>query len=242
MLHVADIKKYFGGVQAIGGSSFTVQTGKVTALIGPNGAGKTTLFDITTGFLAPDSGSITFDGKELIGLPAHTIARLGIRRTFQLPRLFKYLNILDHLSMADTDMDTKLFSNLFHSPTVDVDKYRDFFVPFGVDRPLDTIVSDLSYGQRKLLEIAMALVAPHQLLMFDEPVAGVNAVVQERVENILLSLKEKKETIVLIDHDMNFIRRLADHVVVLDAGIVIAQGAPEVVLRDERVLQAYLGV
>ena len=241
MLEVRDIKKSFGGVQAVKGSNFSVKEKQVTALIGPNGAGKTTLFDIIGGYLRPDSGKVLFNNTDITKKSANTIANLGVSRTFQQVRLFKYLTILDHLVMVEGNSDTRLFANLFKKHDKQTGKYAGVLEEFGIERGLDALVSELSYGQRKLLDLAMALRKNHDLLMLDEPVAGVNAVVQERIENLLLTLKERGETILLIDHDMAFIRKLADHVVVLDAGSVLLEGKPEEVLKDRRVLEAYLG-
>jgi ABC-type branched-subunit amino acid transport system ATPase component len=241
MLYVKDIKKSFGGVQAIQGSTFDVEQGRITALIGPNGAGKTTLFDIICGLVTPSSGSVSFCGEELVGRESFDIANKGISRTFQQVRLFKYLRIIDHLRMADDNDDTRFFFNLVASSGCDKSPYNEVIKEFGIERSVHTVVSDLSYGQRKLLDLAMAIRRAHNMLLFDEPVAGVNAVVQERIEHILLDLKKKGETMLIIDHDMSFIRRLADHVVVLDAGVVLTQGTPGVVLQDPRVLEAYLG-
>lgn len=241
LLKINNIKKSFGGVQAIKGSDFVVEEGKITALIGPNGAGKTTLFNIITGFLRPDTGSIRFRNEDITKLEPFDIANFGISRTFQQVRLFKYLTIFDHLRMVDNNEDTKLFKNILKQDNVDLSQYKKVLKDFGIERELETYVSDLSYGQRKLLNIAMALRKQHRLLLLDEPVAGVNSVVQERIEKLLMNLKEKGETILLIDHDMGFIRNLADHVVVLDAGVVIVEGAPDEVLNDSRVLEAYLG-
>lgn len=241
MLQIENITKSFGGVVAIKGSDFTVAPHQTTALIGPNGAGKTTLFDIIGGFVPPDSGRVILEGAELNGLLPHERAKRGISRTFQQVRLFRYLTILDHLIMAEDDTDTKFWRNVFKRPRLEKQKYEALLAQFGIERTLDTAISDLSYGQRKLLQIAMALRQPHKLLMLDEPVAGVNNVVQERIENLLLELKAKGETILLIDHDMNFVRRLSDHVIALDAGVVIAAGTPDEVLSNPLVLEAYLG-
>ncbi len=241
MLEVKHITKSFGGVEAIRGSEFVVQKNKITALIGPNGAGKTTLFDIICGFVQPDAGSVFFKGIDISKLEPFERANLGISRTFQQVRLFRYLRIFDHLQMIRDNADTHLVKNIFGSDTPDLPAMKKLLEEFGIEHEPKTLVSELSYGQRKLLHIAMALHKKHDMLMLDEPVAGVNKVLQARIEQMLLGLKEKGETILLIDHDMQFIRRLADHVIVLDAGVVLTQGNPEEVLKDKRVLEAYLG-
>lgn len=241
MLTVNNVEKSFGGIKAVQGSNFEIEEEKITALIGPNGAGKTTLFNIIGGYLKPDQGSVKLKGKELIGLKSSQIANMGVSRTFQQVRLFKYLSILDHLRMVEDNEDTKFWKNAFTSYNIDRDKHEQTLEKFGIECGLDTLVSELSYGQRKLLDIAMALQKDHELLMLDEPVAGVNKVIQEHIENLLLDLKKENETILLIDHDMEFIRKMSDHVIVLDAGKVLVEGPPESVLNDERVLEAYLG-
>lgn len=241
MLEVRDIHKSFGGVHAIQGSSFVVEEGKVTALIGPNGAGKTTLFDIITGLLQPDSGSIFLNGDSITSVPPHERVRRGISRTFQQVRLFQYLTIADHFQMIEDHNDTKLLRMMLAKKESVGERYDTLLSQFGIDRSADTLVSELSYGQRKLVELVMAVESKHTLLMLDEPVAGVNKVLQEQIESYLVSLKEEGETMLIIDHDMAFIRRLADTVVVLDAGRVIVSGSPDDVLSDPRVLAAYLG-
>lgn len=241
MLKLDGVQKRFGGVHAIQGSTFAVEEGKITALIGPNGAGKTTLFNIITGFIRPDEGSVTFLDEDITKFAPHAIARRGISRTFQQVRLFQNLSILDHLRMVDDQEDRKIFKNTFGKQDVEREKYQKILDKFGIERELDALVSELSYGQRKLLDIAMRLQLDHKILLLDEPVAGVNSLVQDRVEELLLELKAAGETILLIDHDMAFIRRLADHVVALDAGVVLVQGTPEAVLSDKQVLEAYLG-
>lgn len=241
MLDIKNLTKSFGGVQAVRGSTFRIEEKKITALIGPNGAGKTTIFDMVSGLLKSDSGEIVFNRTVLNRLPAYARANLGVSRTFQQVRLFTYLTILDHLRMIEDNTDMQWWCEIFRSQRADRTKYQAMLDEFGIKRDLDTPVSDLSYGQRKLLDLAMALKRPHKLLMLDEPVAGVNSVIQEQIEQLLLRLKKAGETVFLIDHDMEFVRHLADHVIVLDAGVVLTEGAPEVVLRDPRVLEAYLG-
>lgn len=230
---------------AIKGSDFVIESGKITALIGPNGAGKTTLFDIICGLITPDNGRILFKNKEITHLEPFDRANLGIARTFQQVRLFKYLTIAEHLRMIEDHEDTKLFKTIVKKRSAslqhDMAQKRNILHEFGIDHSHNAHVSDLSYGQRKLLHIAMAVHKKHELLMLDEPVAGVNSVLQEKIEDMLLRLKKKGETMLLIDHDMRFIRRLADHVIMLDAGAVLTQGTPHEVLQDPRVLEAYLG-
>ena len=241
MLEIKNIKKSFGGVKAIKGSDFIIEKNKVTALIGPNGAGKTTLFDIIAGLTRPDEGHIIFEEKDITKKEPHKIANLGISRTFQQVRLFKNLTILDHLQMVEDNKDMGLLKNIFTNKKRSDKKYEQVLENFGIKRTLDTYISDLSYGQRKLLQIAMTLEKSHKLLMLDEPVAGVNKVIQSDIENLLLKLKEENETILLIDHDMGFVRKLADHVIALDAGVVICEGTPDKVLKNKKVLEAYLG-
>lgn len=241
LVFIQEVTKSFGGVQAIQGSTFTIQEHQTTALIGPNGAGKTTLFDIISGFIPPDSGKIWFADEDMTMLVPAERARRGISRTFQQVRLFRYLRIQDHLDMVADHNDTSLWRQFWCRRPDRHERYEKILQTFGIDRSADTIVSDLSYGQRKLLELAMAISRPHRLLLLDEPVAGVNKVIQARIEELLFDLKRKGETILLIDHDMEFVRKLADQVVVLDAGRVIVDGPPEKVLRDKRVLEAYLG-
>ncbi|MBT3539367.1 ABC transporter ATP-binding protein [Candidatus Parcubacteria bacterium] len=241
MLEIKNIKKSFGGVKAIKGSDFIIEKNKVTALIGPNGAGKTTLFDIIAGLTRPDEGHIIFEEKDITKKEPHKIANLGISRTFQQVRLFKNLTILDHLQMVEDNKDMGLLKNIFTNKKRSDKKYEQVLENFGIKRTLDTYISDLSYGQRKLLQIAMTLEKSHKLLMLDEPVAGVNKVIQSDIENLLLKLKEENETILLIDHDMEFVRKLADHVIALDAGVVICEGTPDKVLKNKKVLEAYLG-
>lgn len=241
MLSVQKIEKSFGGIQAITNAAFDIPAGKVTALIGPNGAGKTTLFDMIGGFISADSGEILLNGQSIRHLRPDQRAHLGLSRTWQQVRLFANLRILDHLRMIEDHEDTKWWRAIWQRDRIDEKTYQATLHEFGIERPVKALASELSYGQRKLLDIALAVKRPHQLLMLDEPVAGVNKVVQEKMENLLLELKAKGETMLLIDHDMEFIRKLADHVIVLDAGAVLTEGAPEIVLKDPRVLEAYLG-
>lgn len=240
MLRVENITKSFGGVEAIKGSSFVAACGQVTALIGPNGAGKTTLFDIITGLVTPDTGRVWLEDRELTRLSGSVRAAAGLSRTFQQVRLFPYLTIADHLHLA-AHYPARPW-HAFGRTRLDPDQeLQAELTRFGIDRPLHARVSDLSYGQRKLLNMAMALRQPHQVLLLDEPVAGVNSVVQDRIEKLLLELKNHGETMLIIDHDMQFIRRLADHVIALDAGVVVAEGTAETVLSNRAVIESYLG-
>jgi len=241
MLEIKNIYKSFGGVKAVDGCDFEVKENKITALIGPNGAGKTTLFDIISGLLPADKGEIYLDGKNIIKMRPDQIANLGVSRTFQQVRLFKNLTILDHLLMAQDNHDLKILPNLFKKNKIDKEHYQEYIKEFGLKKSLATKVSDLSYGQRKLLSMAVAFLKMHKILLLDEPVAGVNKVLQKEIESTLMRFKEEKKTILVIEHDMEFVKRLADWIIVLDQGKVLAQGKPDKVLRDPKVLEAYLG-
>lgn len=166
MLEVCDVSKSFGGVVAIDHCSFTIARGKVTALIGPNGAGKTTMFNAILGFVPIDSGKILYEGIDLTKKPSYEIASLGLVRTFQQVRVFKHLSIYDHLYMAQSQTDQNLFLNFFQKQDNFHTRFMQVLSDFGIDRSLDTLVSELSYGQKKLLQIAMALLQKHTMLFF----------------------------------------------------------------------------
>ena len=238
LLSINNLSKHFGGVQAVKGCAFDVQPNTITALIGPNGAGKTTVFNLVSGLIEADSVSVVLAGTDLTNLAAHRRARAGLSRTFQLVRLFKNLTVREHVYLALHEDDISLLSK--DGPEFE-QKMIDVLKTVGLEKPAETLAPDLSYGQQKLLDLARALAKPHQLLMLDEPVAGVNPVLRERFKTLLKELKAKGETILVIEHDMDFVRSVADHVIVMDQGAVLAQGKPEEVLSDKRVLEAYLG-
>lgn len=241
MLKLNNITKNFGGVTAAKDVSFEIEPNKTTALIGPNGAGKTTVFNIIAGLIDPDQGSVLFGDEDVSDKSADERVNLGISRTFQKVRVFGHLTILDHFQMTEDHEDMKMFKNIFVNPEPDHEKYQRVLEQFGIEKKLNTRVKDLSYGQRKLLEMAIAVQMDHKLLMLDEPVAGVNKVIQERIEELLLEFKQDGETMLVIDHDMNFVRKLADYIIVLDSGELLVEGEPEEVLEHPKVLEAYLG-
>jgi ABC-type branched-subunit amino acid transport system ATPase component len=244
LLELKNLTKSFGGVEAVCDCSLAAEKGKITALIGPNGAGKSTVFNLISGMLQPDGGQIIFAGGELNRRSVEEISNLGISRLFQEVKLFDNLTVEENLSIALSDRDTAFWSNLVGTYRYSVaEKAR-------VQEVLDWIemaeyrqkqARDLSYGQKKLVGIGRSVLNSHQLLMLDEPVAGVNPKLRQRISDILLKLKDKGETILLIEHDMNFTLNLADRVIVMEAGRVIFSGSPERVKKDRRVIEAYLG-
>lgn len=244
MLKIQHIHKHFGGVKAVNNADFEVKKHQITALVGPNGAGKTTLFDIVSGLLKADQGKIYLSGKRINKARPDQISNLGVSRTFQQVRLLKNLTILDHLLMVQNNDDTKLFKNILGLNKINkerIEASKKILKKFELEKPLDTRVEDLSYGQRKLLELAMALLNPHHLLLLDEPVAGVNPVIKDRIKKILFELKKEKETILLIEHDIDFVCDVSDHVIVLDEGKEMFEGTPKAMRSNAKVLEAYLG-
>ncbi len=226
IMRVNNLDKHFGGVYAVHKCSFGIEEGTITSIIGPNGAGKTTLFNLITGILKPDKGNVSFKNKNITGLRPYEIARTGISRTFQLAKVFKNMTARDNLLIAKQASDTEL------KRTLDQVHYQ---------RELDTISGELSYGNQRLLELARALLLPHDLLMLDEPTAGVNPKVRQELKNILKELKKQGKTIVLIEHDMDFVMSISDKVIVLDQGTVLTSGTPAKVRKNKKVLEAYLG-
>ena len=227
MISVQKLDKHFGGVYAVHNCTFTVKDNIITSIIGPNGAGKTTLFNLVCGIIKPDAGEVLLKGKDITGLPTHLIARMGISRTFQQARLFKNLSVRDNLLLAKpsaSEVEMKAVLKKVHFPL-----------------DMKTRASDLSYGQTRLVEIARALLKPHTVLMLDEPTAGVNPEVRQELKRILFDLKKEGDTILLIEHDMEFVMSISDDVIVMAEGSVLTRGTPKKVQSDKRVLEAYLG-
>ena len=244
MLQISNLTKSFGGVKAVDSLSFDVAKNSITALVGPNGAGKTTVFQLVSGLHEADSGTVVFEGQNLLFLPSWKRARLGISRTFQLSKLFKNLSIEDNLLLALREDDDQFWKMSLRGTGKDAGEKKKIHETMdfvGLDKDPKTLVTDLSYGQQKLFDLARALLNRHTFLMLDEPVAGVNPVLREQFKDLLRELKAKGETILLIEHDMDFVRAVADHVVVMDQGRLLAQGFPETIFKDEKVLEAYLG-
>ncbi|HSU73110.1 MAG TPA: ABC transporter ATP-binding protein [Candidatus Binatia bacterium] len=226
MLDVRGMSKHFGGIYAVKDCTFSVKEGTITSIIGPNGAGKTTLFNLINGILVPDAGAIVFQDQVITGLKPFEIARAGISRTFQLAKVFKNLTVRDNLLLAKQATDTEL---------------QETLKKMHYARDLDAKAGDLSYGQQRLVELARATLLPHKLLLLDEPTAGVNPAVRKELATILRDLKKQGNTILLIEHDMDFVMGISDEIVVLNEGTVLAQGSPEAVQKNPRVLEAYLG-
>lgn len=241
ILYTKNICKKFGEVKACDSIDINVERGKITAIIGPNGAGKSTLFEIISGLQKEDSGTICFLDKNITKLPAYKIGELGIARTFQHVRLFRNLTLANHMEFAINDDDELFFKNIFTNTNVKEELLRDALDFVGLDKRGDTLAQNLSYGQRKLLDLAICLAKKHELLMLDEPVAGVTPKLRQQIKKILLNEKKRNKTILLIEHDMDFVMSIADIIYVLAQGKIIAIGKPKEIMQNKQVLEAYLG-
>ena len=244
ILELKKLKKYFGGVKAVDDCSFAIEKGQITALIGPNGAGKSTVFNVISGIARADSGNIIFSNRDIINLSPEKISNLGFSRIFQQSSLFDNLTVEDNLFLAFDNEDTKFWKNLlgFNKATkIKKGKIREMLDLVDMEKLGENLARDLSFGQKRLIELVRAIINPHSILMLDEPVAGVNPKLREKIAKILLELKREGETILLIEHDMDFTLNIADKVVVMEKGTVIAEGDPEHIKNNRKVLEAYLG-
>jgi ABC-type branched-subunit amino acid transport system ATPase component len=243
VLELASVSKSFGGVHAVQRCSFSVAARTVTALIGPNGAGKTTALNCISGVLVPEHGRVLFRGDDVTAWPAWRRSRAGLSRTFQLSRLFRNLSVRDNLALAVRQHDDRFWRSVLqqHDDAATMASVRAAAEFIGLRKDLDAAVTDLSYGEQKLFDLARAMLNPHVMLLLDEPVAGINPVLRTKLVDILRALKERHETILFVEHDIDFVRTVADHVIVMDQGAVLTAGPPDEVLRDRRVLDAYLG-
>ena len=244
MLQTKNLKKYFGGVKAVNGCSFDVEKNTITALIGPNGAGKSTVFNLISGTIRADEGQIYFGKENITNHNVEDISNSGISRLFQQARLFDNLSIKDNLYLALDNEDQKFWKNLLRRNkfnSIKENKIKEALKKIEMEDMVDYLCGDLSYGQKRLVELMRTVLNPHSFLMLDEPVAGVNPKLRNKIKKILLDLKEKGETILLIEHDMNFTLDVSDWVVVMENGKVLFGGTPEEVKNNEEVLRAYFG-
>lgn len=242
MLEVKNLTKHFGGMRAVDDCSFSIRPEAITALIGPNGAGKTTVVNLITGFEQADAGIVCFSREDISALPPYERSKRGIARTFQQVRLFRNMSVRDNLALSLQDGDDCFFKQFIHPGPADDSRLNQALREVGLDMPLDRAVTALSFGQRKLLELARALLRPnHRLLLLDEPVAGVTPKLRTSIQEILEKLCLDGATILFIEHDMDFVMKTSDEVIVMDRGKVLAKGAPEEVRKNPEVLNAYLG-
>ena len=248
VLSAISICKGFGGILALDHCSIRVKEGAIVGLIGPNGAGKSTLFDVISGFLTPDGGSIVFSGREILGLPAYKIARLGLVRTFQIPRSLMRMTVLENMMLgAQGQAGERLYNPLIRRHKVIAqekeirEKAEEILEFFDLRRMRDEYAGSLSGGQKKMLEMARALMADPRLLLLDEPFAGVNPALADRLIEQIRILKEKGLSIIIIEHAIPYVLALSDELYVLNKGAVLASGRPDAVISDRRVFEAYLG-
>jgi branched-chain amino acid transport system ATP-binding protein len=249
LLAVSGVEKRFGGLKALDGVTFEVARGSITGLIGPNGAGKTTLFEVVSGLLAPDAGEIRLGPHRLDGRPAHEIARLGVARTFQIPRPLARLTVLENLMLYAKDQPGERLRTLVTGRHAIAEqdaalrtRAREILELTDLAALGDAPAGTLSGGQKKLLELARVLMADPSLILLDEPGAGVNPTLMRSLVSAIRDLHARGMTFLLIEHDMDLITELCDPVIVLAEGRRLVEGPFAEVRRDRRVLEAYLGM
>ncbi len=248
-LEVAGVHKQFGGIRAVNGASFAVPEGSITALIGPNGAGKTTLFNVITGFYKPDAGRISYSGESIYGMAPHAIARRGMVRTFQITKALAAMPVLDNMLLAGPRQPGERLLGLLTQRRASrereqelEEKARELLATFNLESKANDYAGTLSGGQRKLLELARALMTEPSMVLLDEPMAGINPTLGRRLLEHMEELRSTQGvTFLFVEHDMDVVMNHSDEVVVMAQGSVIAHGPPDEVRNDERVVNAYLG-
>jgi neutral amino acid transport system ATP-binding protein len=249
VLAIHDVYKHFGGIHAVNGAGFDVQRGSITALIGPNGAGKTSLFNIVSGFYRADRGTIQYEGRSIARKPPHVIARAGLVRTFQLPRALTTMPVLDNMMLAAPRQPGERLTGLLTRPLAARRREREvreqalrLLETFGLVDKAQEYAGTLSGGQRKLLELARALMVEPAMVLLDEPMAGVNPTLGRRLFDHIHTLRQERGlTFLFVEHDMEVVMEHSDRVIVMAQGRVIADGEPIEIRQNKRVIDAYLG-
>jgi branched-chain amino acid transport system ATP-binding protein len=248
VLEISGLELSFGGIKSLDNICFQVKKGEILSIIGPNGAGKTCLLNCISGYYKPQNGRIIFAAKDLLRLQPYQISKLGICRTFQNPSLYPRLSVLDNLLIARySHTRSNLFQSLLffgksRSEEIKSRQLVDEIIRLiHIEELRSRPISMMSYGQRKLVEIARALVMQPKLILLDEPMSGLDDMMKEMVAELILKIQDSGTTIILVEHDMEVIMGLSQSIVVLDFGQKIAEGTPEQIVRDSRVIEAYLG-
>lgn len=249
LLEISAVSKKFGGLQAVDNVSCNFVSGKVSGVIGPNGAGKTTLFNLITGFLQIDSGTVCIDGKDITNIAPYKIVNYGITRSFQLVRVFPRLTLIDNVLMGCTNLSgNNLFSSIIagkaaHKKYNEMkEKARSIISYMGLSNYENSLANDLSYGQQKLVEIGRALISQPQMLLLDEPLAGLNVKMIDKMIKVIDDIKRDGKGVVIIEHNMEVLIDISDQITVLHLGKVLMSDSPANVIKNHEVIDSYLNI
>ena len=249
MLQISKINKSFGGLKVLNNLSLKIEKGSISGLIGPNGAGKTTLFNVINGSIKPDSGSVQLNNYELIGLQPHELFEIGVLRTFQIPHEFFSLTVLDNLLVVPPNKIGEIFfgqwffeKKIKKIEEINVKKAKDILDILGLSHLEKEYAGNLSGGQKKLLELGRVMMVEPEIILLDEVGAGVNKTLLKKISNIIKKLnKEKKYTFIMIEHDLDFISKLCDTIIVMAEGQFLTQGNIQQIKSNQKVIDIYLG-
>lgn len=247
VIEARGLDKNFDGVRALADFSCSLQKGEILGLIGPNGAGKTTFFNILSGFISPDSGMVLFNDKDITGVPPHSITNLGISRTFQNLRLIRQISILDNLLLSFQDQPGEKLRNIFfnwrrsqNQEDINRKEAAAYLQETGLQQKSSDLAEEMSYGQQKLLSILCCLAAKSEVLLLDEPVAGIAPEMIAKILATIHSLPSKGKSVILIEHNLDAVMQVCDRVIFMDAGAKVSEGTPDEVRNDPRVIDAYI--